>query len=289
MKAAPFALCTPASLDEAVACLTEHGDDARVLAGGQSLVPLMAMRRQSPAVLVDLRRLAELNHVTSTGAHVTIGAMTRQRAVERNASVGASVRLLALAVPQIAHVTVRNQGTIGGSIAHADPTAELPTAALATEATMLVLGPSGGRAIAAADFFVGAHASAMAADELLTEIRFPPDLPGSGWAFEEISRRPGDVAIAGVAAMARLDTDGRILEARIALCSVASTALRAHDAESLLVGHAPSVELFAASAAAAAAGIDPPSDLNGTSAYRRHLTAVLVRRALTKAVERAVP
>ena len=287
MKAAPFALCTPGSIDEAVADLSEHGDDSRVLAGGQSLLPVMAMRRHSPAVLVDLRRLIALDHITVADAHVAIGAMTRQRTVERNESVAGSVRLLALAVPLIAHVTVRNQGTIGGSIAHADPSAELPTVALATHATMVVRGPTGQREIAAADFFLGMHTTAMGADELLTEIRFPLDAPGCGWAFEEVSRRRGDVAIVAVAAMVRLGGDGQVAEARIAMSSVAPTPIRASGAEALLAGHPPSAELFAAAAAEAVLTIDPPSDLNGTSAYRRHLAAVLVRRALATAADRA--
>jgi len=287
VKAAPFAICTPGSIAEALGCVTEYGDDARVLAGGQSLLPLMAMRRRSPAVLVDLRRLHDLDHVTPADAHVAIGAMTRQRTVERSADVGASVRCLALAVPQIAHVTVRNQGTIGGSIAHADPSAELPTVALATDATMVVRGANGERAIAAAEFFLGPHKNAMAADELLTEIRFPLDPAGSGWAFEEVSRRPGDTAIVGVAAMVRLDSDGRIAEARIAMSSVAPTPIRAAGAETMLAGHSPAADLYAAAAATAAAITEPPSDLNGSSAYRRHLAAVLVRRALAIAAERA--
>lgn len=287
MKAAPFALCTPAGIDEAIACLTEHGDDASVLAGGQSLLPLMAMRRQSPAVLVDLRRLADLNHITVGDASVAIGAMTRQRTVERNSAVAASFQLLALAIPQIAHVTVRNQGTIGGSIAHADPSAELPTVALAMDATMVVCGPKGTRAIPAAEFFVGPHRNAMATDELLTDITFPLDPARSGWAFEEISRRPGDVAIVGVATMVRLDSGGRIAETRIAMSSVAPTPIRATGAETMLTGHSPSTELFAAAAAAAAAVTEPPTDLNGTGAYRRHVAAVLVRRALVTAAERA--
>jgi carbon-monoxide dehydrogenase medium subunit len=287
VKAAPFALSTPESLEEAVACLTEHGGDARLLAGGQSLMPLLAMRRQSPRVLVDLRRLTDLTHIVTSDGHVEIGAMTRQRAVERNPGIAADVRLLALAVPQIAHVTIRNQGTVGGSIAHADPSAELPAVALATDATMIVVGPNGRRSIAAADFFVDAHATAMAGDELLTEIRFPLDPPGSGWAFVEISRRPGDVAIVGVAAMVRLDDGRRIAEARIVVCSVAPTPVRATEAEAILLGNSPSAELFADSATAAAVSVEPPSDLNGTSAYRRHIAALLVRRALTKAVDRA--
>ena len=286
MKAAPFALCAPSSIEEAVACLIEFGDDARLLAGGQSLMPLLAMRQQSPRVLVDLRRVTELTHVTTNDGDVAIGAMTRQRAVERIASIAEDVPLLALAVPQIAHVTVRNQGTIGGSIAHADPSAELPAVARATEATMVVAGPRGRRAVAAADFFVGAHVTAMASDELLAEVRFPLQQPRSGWAFEEISRRPGDVAIVGVAAMVRLN-DGQIAEARLVLCSVAPTPVRAIWAEPILIGSSPSDDLIGACAAAAVAGIDPPSDLNGTSAYRRHIAAVLVRRALTSAVARA--
>lgn len=288
MKAAPFELVVPGSVDETIAWLVERGDTARVMAGGQSLMPLLAMRRTAPATVVDLHRISALDHTTQRDDRMlAIGTMTTQRTVERSAVVAAHVRLLRIAVPLIAHVTVRNQGTLGGSIAHADPSAELPTVALATDATMVIEGGAGRRSVGAADFFVGAHSTVIRHDELLVEVRFPVDEAGSGWAFEEVGRRPGDVAIVCVAAMVRMGGDGRIVAARIALGAVAATPIRSQAAEAMLVGEAPSTDLFAAAGAAVAASIDPPSDLNGTGRYRRHLAAVLVRRALARAAERA--
>jgi carbon-monoxide dehydrogenase medium subunit len=286
VKGAPFTLHMPRGIDEAISCLTEAGGDARLLAGGQSLMPLMAMRRVSPAALVDLSRVADLDRISNDPDGISIGAMTRQRVVERDPQVIDQVRLLAMATPHIAHVTVRNQGTIGGSIAHADPTAELPTVALATNAVMVIRGPGGARSVAAGDFFAGPHATAVAADELLVEVRFPTDPSGSRCAFVEFGRRPGDVAIVGVAVMIVANADGAITEARIAISSVAPTPIRVGTAEHLLVGHVISPALFEASAELAARDLDPPTDLNGSAPYRRHLTRVLVRRALIEATLR---
>lgn len=287
MKSAAFSIVVPSCVDEAIDSLVRYGPDARLLAGGQSLVPAMAMRLVSPAVIVDLGRVRELTHITRVGDHVAIGATTKQRAVERSAQVAASVQLLALAVPQIAHATVRNQGTLGGSIAQAEPTAELPTVAIALDAVVTVAGPNGVRVVPAGEFFVGAQQTCLAHDEMVVEIRYPIDPVGAGWAFEEVGRRPGDVAIVGVAAMIRLAPSGVITEARIAISSVASTPLRMADAEAMLIGSEPTAERFAELASLVAASLTPPSDLNGTSTYRRHLAGVLVRRALITAASRA--
>ncbi len=283
MKGAASTLTVPRSIDEAIACLTEAGGDARLLAGGQSLMPSIAMRRVSPAALVDLSRVAGLAGISADLDGIAIGAMTRQRVVERDPQVIDRVRLLAMATPYIAHVTVRNQGTIGGSIAHADPTAELPTVALATNAVMLIRGPDGARSVTAGDFFGGPQNTALAADELLVDVRFPTDPPGSRCAFVEFGRRLGDVAVVGVAVMIIADAEGTITEARIAISSVAPTPIRVAAAEHLLVGHLPSQALIDASADLAARDLDPPTDLNGSGAYRRRLTRVLVGRALAEA------
>ncbi len=283
MKGAAFTLTVPRSIDQAIACLTEAGGEARLLAGGQSLMPMMAMRRLSPAALVDISRIADLDRISNDLDGIAIGAMTRQRAVERHPQVIGRVRLLAMATPHIAHLTVRNQGTLGGSIAQADPTAELPTVALATNAVMVVRGPDGTRSVPAGDFFKGPQTTAVAADEMLIEVRFPMDPARARCAFVEFGRRPGDVAIVGVAVMIVADAEGAITEARIAISSVAPTPIRVGAAEHLLVGHVPSQALIDASAELAARDLDPPTDLNGSAPYRRHLTRVLVGRALAEA------
>ena len=288
MKAAAYGLVVPTTIEEAVVALAEAGPDARLLAGGQSLMPLMAARMVRPSVVIDLDRVPGLDHITlAPGGHVlAIGAMTRQRVVERSSTVIQHVPLLAFAVRHIAHPTIRNQGTVGGSLAHADPTAEIPVVAIALDAVLVAVGPSGRREIPASDFFVGANRTVLGLGDLLVEVRFPTALLGAVVAFEELSRRPGDPAMASAAVQLRLDPDGRIAVARVALGSVAPTPVRALEAEAVLVGELPGAPLFAVAAAAAIAGLQPPDDLHATGAYRRHLAGVLVRRALASALER---
>lgn len=284
MKPAPFALATPTSVDEAIGCLTGSAGEARLLAGGQSLLPDMAMRIACPPVLVDLSRVAGLDHVTGgRDGSLAIGAMARQRAVERNPLVAARTPLLTMAIPHIAHVAIRNQGTVGGSIAQADPAAELPAVALAAAATMVIAGPSGERLVPADGFFAGETRASIAPDEVLTEIRFAGLSPGSGCGFAEFARRRGDVAIAGAAAVVGL-AKGRFVSARIVAFGVGPTPLRVVDAERVVVGERPSAAVVAAAASAASASIDPRTDLHGSAEYRRHLAAVMVRRALDEAV-----
>ena len=283
MKSAAFALAMPRSIDETVAAIAAAGSDARLLAGGQSLMPLMAMRLTSPSVLVDLSRVPGLAHVSvGDDGSVTIGAMTRQRTVERNPLVARHAPLLTAAIPFIAHVAVRNQGTVGGSIAHADPAAELPTVAVAMGAEMAVVGPSGHRVIGAADFFTGPMRTSMTGGEVLTDVRFPAHDSADTVAFHEYSRRHGDPALASAAVILRV-IDGVIRHASIALGGVDATPLRAADAESLLIGQRSTSELFAAAGAAASAAVHPADTIHGTAAYRRHLVGVMVRRALAEA------
>lgn len=294
MKAAPFAVRAPTTVAGAIASLVAAGPSARVLAGGQSLMPLLAARALHPGVVVDLGRVSGLDGIELTVddsgiARLTIGAMVRQRAAERHPLVLSSVPLLAMAIRNIAHVAVRNQGTVGGSVAHADPTAELPTAAVALDATMVVAGPLGTREVAVGDFFRGPLLTAMTTGELLVSVRFPVTDVGAGSAFEEFSRRPGDVALASAAVVLGRDADGRIATAQIALGSVGQTPVRATAAEAMLVGHLSSPELFAAGAAAATSDLDPVDDLHATATYRRHLAGVLLRRALTAASGRTNP
>ncbi|MCU1395014.1 MAG: molybdopterin dehydrogenase FAD-binding protein [Ilumatobacteraceae bacterium] len=286
MKAASFELVRPTTVGEVVDCLTSIGPTARLLAGGQSLLPLMAARAAQPAVVVDLANVAGLDHITDDGASVTIGAMTRYCTIECSALVADRVPLLALAVPHITHATIRNQGTIGGSVANADPTAEIPVVAVASDAVMIVAGAAGVREVAAGDFFRGVGRTALSPGELLMAVRFPAVAARTTSVFAEHSRRPGDVALASVALSLTIGRDDRIVGACIALGSVAATPLRAHEAERMLLGQAPDPELFGAAAASAIADLQPNDDVLATGGYRRHLAGVLVRRALADAWSR---
>jgi len=276
----------PTTIAEAVDLLAEHEDEASVLAGGQSLIPLMALRLARPAVLVDINRLSELSSVSVTDGRVTIGAMTREYVAEDSATVGDTVPLLAAALPLIGHEAIRSRGTIGGSLAHADPAAELPAVALALDAEFVVRGRAGERVVPSADWFEGYLATSRRPDELLTEVRFPAAGPGTGVAFLEVARRHGDFAIVGVAVSLTL-ADGVISDARLAFAGVSDVPVRAAEAEDLLAGERPSAELFAEAARVATAGLDPPADLNGSPGYRKQVAATLVRRGLQAAADNA--
>ena len=288
MKPAPFAYHRPATLDEALALLAEHGGEAKPLAGGQSLIPAMNFRLARPAVLVDLNGVAELGYVRAGRDGLQIGAMTRQRAVERSEAVRSAAPLLAEAMPFIAHPQIRNRGTVGGSLAHADPAAELPAVMLALEARFRARGPQGERWIPAGEFFTGILETALGPDELLLEVAVPQSPARTGYAFAELARRRGDYALVGVAARVTLDRRGRCQAARITLFSVGDGPVLAAAAAAMLDGQEPSPEAMRAAAdAAAQRDIDPPSDIHASAAYRRRLAAVLTRRALQRAVERA--
>ena len=288
MKPAPFAYHRPATPDEALALLAEHGGEAKPLAGGQSLIPAMNFRLARPAVLVDLNRVAELGYVRAGRDGLQIGAMTRQRAVERSDAVRSAAPLLAEAMPFIAHPQIRNRGTVGGSLAHADPAAELPAVMLALEARFRARGPQGERWIPAGEFFTGILETALGPDELLLEVVVPKSPARTGYAFAELARRRGDYALVGVAARVTLDRRGRCQAARITLFSVGDGPVLAAAAAATLDGQEPSAEAMRAAAdAAAQRDIDPPSDIHASAAYRRRLAAVLTRRALARAVERA--
>jgi len=276
----------PTTIAEAVGLLAEHEDEASVLAGGQSLIPLMALRLARPAVLIDINGLSELSLVAVTDGTVTIGAMTREYVAEDSATVGDSVPLLAAALPLIGHEAIRSRGTIGGSLAHADPAAELPAVALALDAEFVVRGRAGERVVPAADWFEGYLATSRRPDELLTEVRFPAAGPGTGVAFLEVARRHGDFAIVGLAVSLTL-ADGVISDARLAFAGVSDVPVRVAEAEDLLAGEQPSAELFAEAARVATAALDPPADLNGSSEYRKQVAAALVRRGLQAAADNA--
>jgi CO/xanthine dehydrogenase FAD-binding subunit len=287
VKPAPFEYRRPATLDEALELLARRAGDAKPLAGGQSLIPAMNFRLARPAVLVDLDRLAELAYIRSGPDGLTIGAMTRQRSVEDSDLVRGAAPLLHEAMPFIAHPQIRNRGTLGGSIAHADPAAELPAVMLALDARFHARDGAGTRTIGADAFFTGLFATALASHELLVEIAVPPWPPQSGWAFMEVARRHGDYALVGVAAVVTLDREGRCRAARVALLSVGDGPVLARAAAAALGGELPTPELIRAAADAASRDIDPPADIHASADYRRHLAAVLTRRALTRACERA--
>jgi aerobic carbon-monoxide dehydrogenase medium subunit len=276
----------PATIAEAVDLLAEHQDEASVLAGGQSLIPLLALRLARPAVLIDINRVDELSGVSVTDGWVAVGAMTREHAAEESETVAGSVPLLAAALPLIGHEAIRSRGTIGGSMAHADPAAELPAVARALDAEFVVRSRSGDRVVPATEWFEGYLATSRRGDEILVEVRFPAAGPDTGVAFQEVARRHGDFAIVGLAASLTL-TDGVISDARLAFAGIADVPVRAADAEDLLAGERPSAELFEEAARRATADIDPPADLNGSPAYRKKVAATLVRRALRAAADNA--
>ena len=288
MKPAPFAYHRPETVDEALALLAAHGADAKPLAGGQSLIPAMNFRLARPPVLVDLNRIAALAYVRDDPNGLRIGSMTRQRAVERDPLVRRIAPLLAEALPHVAHAQIRNRGTIGGSVAHADPAGELPAVLLALDAGFVARGPGGTRTVPAERFFTGLFETALAPAELLIEIAVPAMRAQTGWAFVEVARRHGDYALAGVATTVTLDPAGRCHSARIALLGVGEGPALARRAAKSLAGEQPTDKVLKEVAAVAAAkDADPPGDIHASSAYRRQLIAVLTRRALERAVARA--
>jgi len=286
VKAPPFEYHTPESVDDVLALLGEYGDEAKVLAGGQSLIPLLAMRLARPTQVLDVNLIPSLGEIEDRGDHVAFGSMVRERVAERSALVREKVPLMSEALPLIGHVAIRNRGTIGGSIAHADASAELPAVALATGAEMVVRSTRGDRVLAAGDFFQGHFTTAMVDDEFLVEVRVPTAPASAGWAFQEVARRHGDFALVGVAAMIAIDDSGSISASRITMMGVADRPVRASEAEASLLGAAPTAENLAAAAQEATADLQPGSDLHGSAAFRRHLAGVTVRRALTTAAER---
>lgn len=272
MKPPPFLYACPDTLDEALALLAEHGDDAKVLAGGQSLVPLLSFRLARPSVLIDINRVPGLDGIDTSNDIVRIGATVRERAAERSAGVATSAPLLHAALPFIGHEAIRSRGTVGGSIAHADPASDLPATTLALGATYVATGPNGQREIAAADFYQGFLQTSLSDDELLTEIRVPK-MAGAGWGFQKFNRRAQDWAIVGVAAWRRNGESG------VGLVNMGSTPVLATSVASALASGAS----VADAAEQAAAEADPQRDLNASAEYRVHLAKVLVRRALEAA------
>jgi CO/xanthine dehydrogenase FAD-binding subunit len=289
MKPAPFEYVAPESLGAALDVLARQGGDAKILAGGQSLIPVMNFRLAQPALLVDLNKIAELDFVRrDEDGGLRIGAMTRQRRLERDPLVAAAAPLLAEAVPFIAHPQIRNRGTLGGSLAHADPAAELPAVAVALGARFRLQRAGGERWVEAGDFFSGLFSTALTPDEVLVEVALPASPPRTGWAFLEVARRHGDYAQVGVAARVTLEEDGRCREARLVFLSVGDAPVEARRAAAGLAGEALSGAAIAAAAETAAREeIDPTGDIHASAAFKRHLARVLTARALARAAERA--
>jgi aerobic carbon-monoxide dehydrogenase medium subunit len=276
----------PTTIDEAIDLLASYVDEASLLAGGQSLIPLLALRLARPAVLIDINGVSELSGVSATDGHVAVGAMTREYVAEESGIVADAVPLLAAALPLIGHEAIRSRGTIGGSLAHADPAAELPAVARALDAEFVVRGPSGERVIPAAEWFEGYLTTSRRPDELLLEVRFPTAAPGTGISFREVARRHGDFAIVGLAVSLTL-SGGAISDARLAFAGLSDVPVRAAATEDLLAGERPSAELFEEAARRATDDLDPPADLHGSSDYRKKVAAALVRRGLREAADDA--
>jgi carbon-monoxide dehydrogenase medium subunit len=284
MKPAPFEYHAPESLVDVTSLLSEHGDDAKVLAGGQSLVPMLALRLTRFEHIIDLNRVEELRGVERSNGTLTVKSMTRQSTVEHDAAAGAAVPLLAEAIPLIGHFQIRNRGTVGGSIAHADPASELPAVALALDAELEVAGPSGSRRVPASDFFIGTWTTTIGDDEILSAVHFPVWDGKAGFAVEEIARRSGDFALAGVVAGVQLDDAGAVSRSAIAFLGMAPTPVRARSAEQALDGSAPSADELTEIGRLAVDDTEPTADVHASAEYRRHVGAHLVARALDRAI-----
>jgi aerobic carbon-monoxide dehydrogenase medium subunit len=287
MKPAPFAYHAPTTVADAVSALAEYGDEAKVLAGGQSLVPMMALRLSRPAHLVDVNGVAELAGARREDGHLVVGAVTRHSALERDGEIGAAVPLLRLAAPHIGHFQIRNRGTLGGSLAHADAAAELPAVARALDAGIVVRGPSGERTIPAAEFFQMVFVTALEPDELLAAVRFPVWGPGSGFAVEEIARRHGDFALAGAVCAIQVAA-GRINRVALAMFGMGSVPERLEEIEKSLAGAAVDGLDLDDIGEQGVAALDPPADVHATGHYRKKVGAVLIGRALAAAVQEAI-
>jgi aerobic carbon-monoxide dehydrogenase medium subunit len=285
MKLPQFEYSCPEKLADAVALLAAHGGEAKLLAGGQSLVPILAFRLAAPSLIVDLRKLDELRRIGIATDGITLGAMVRWREILDNAELRRAHPLLAAAIGHVAHYQIRNRGTVGGSLAHADPAAELPCIAVTCEAEIAVLGASGTRIIAAADFFRGLLTTALRPDELIRDIRLPPWPPRRRFGFAEFARRSGDFALAGAAVFYDPDHEGNTRNVHVGVIGAADRPVRLKSAEDALNGRAVDEQTIAAAAAASAAA-NPPDDIHASGAYRRVLLGTMVERALKSAATR---
>jgi len=288
MKPAPFKYIAASSVDHALSLKAEYGDEARFLAGGQSLIPTMNFRLARPAVLIDINGLNDLAGVDrANGESIRVGALTRYRDLERDTNFLESCPLFADALPHIAHPQIRNRGTIGGNLSHADPASELPALVVAMEARMRLKSSAREREVAASDFFQGLLTTDIKADEMLLEIAFPAPTPRTGTCFMEIARRRGDFALAGVAAIVTLGEGQRCLKARLALCGVGETPVDASGALRSLIGQPCTGEAIDAAAARVREMIEPSGNVHGSADYQRHIAGILTQRAVGVAFQRA--
>ncbi len=288
MKPPAFKFFAPNTVEEALTLLETHGSEAKLLAGGQSLIPTMNFRLAAPEVLIDLNRVNDLDFIRQDDGNLHIGAMTRQRAVERSDVVSKLQPLLFETMPYIAHPQIRNRGTIGGSLVHADPAAELPAIALALKARFKIVNKTGERWVDANDFYTGMFGTAVEEHELLTEVMFPKSTESSGTAFKEIARRHGDYAMAGVAAVVGVDAAGQCDAARVVFLSVSDAPLLMENACKALLGtNLSAAEVDAAADIAANQDADPVGDIHASAEYRRHLVKVLFSDVVQVAAERA--
>jgi CO/xanthine dehydrogenase FAD-binding subunit len=286
MKPAAFDYVVADSIDAAVAALAAAGGEAKLIAGGQSLVPMLNFRLLRPSILVDINRIPGLALIEERGDAIAVGALTRHHQLETSPVIARHLPVVPAAMAHVAHLAIRNRGTIGGSLSHGDPAAELPMLALLLDAALDIASPTGRRTVAARDFFLGALTVDLAADEMVTGVVFPKLPPTTGWGFAEVARRSGDFALAAVAATLTV-TDGAISAARIAMTGVDETAKRASHAETLLTGRTLTPDLVDAAVAAVRAGVTPATDLHASADYRRHLVGVLAGRTLAAAWRRA--
>jgi len=289
MKPAPFSYYAPTSVEEAIDKLAELGYSGKVLAGGQSLIPAMNFRMARPTALVDLNKVKELSYIKPTAdGGLAIGTMTRDTVVEEDKLVKERFPILVTTIQHIAHKQIRNRGSFGGALAHADPAAQLPAAALLLGANLKVISNKGERWVSAKDFFIGPFMTVLEPDELLAEVVLPPMTPNTGASYQQASRQKGGYAQAAVISTVTMDGSDRVKEARVALFSVGETALLANKPNELLAGQVPTAEVIEEVAAYVAKNeCDPGTDIHGTEEYRRNLVHVLVRRALTEAVQQA--
>jgi aerobic carbon-monoxide dehydrogenase medium subunit len=286
MKPAPFTYSRPDSVEGALSLLSKHGADAKILAGGQSLVPMMNFRMARPEYLIDINRLSALDFHRVDGGELVIGALSRHAVLRASDVVKKAVPLVAEGYKWVAHGPIRNRGTLCGNLVHADPASEMPAVILACDGVFVLRSAKGERRVAAKDFFQGVYETATQPDEMLTEVRIPVAPKGQGWSFHEVSVRKGDFAMAGVAATVSL-SQGKIASVALTVCGVGNRAARLGSVEASLVGAAPDAATFAKAADAAAAAVKPQSDINGDPAYRRDLVRSLVARALEEAAGRA--
>ncbi len=285
MKPAPFDYFAPTTLAEALDLVAQHGQDGKLLAGGQSLIPVMNFRLAQPSVLVDLNGVEALSFIAANDDGLHLGAMTRQRTLERDSRIAQHAPLIQQTMPLIAHAQIRNRGTLGGSLAHADPAAELPVLAVALEAKFKLQRLAGARWVDAADFYQSLFTTALEPDEILTEISIPPRKPQTGYAFQEFARRHGDYAQAGVAAIISLDAENVCTAARLVYLNVGDIPMVAQQAMALLVGERlTDAAIDAAAQHAAQHEIAPGGDVHGSAEYKRHLAYVLGKRAIQQAI-----